>query len=67
MPLTRSSFVEGYMTRSRLTPYTLNGNIVSWAADSGETFYWSADPCKCGDESCEGWAMNHIGEKQCNT
>lgn len=53
----RAEFVEGYMTRSGLLPYTLDGEIVTYLMDDGEAWIQHALECHCAEDGCEGWAM----------
>lgn len=59
--LTREQFVERYMTASKLTPYTMDGEVVSFAMDNGETWTQHALECRCGEDDCGGWAMIQDG------
>ena len=57
----RAEFVEGYMSRSGLLPYTLEGEIVSYPMDNGECWVLHALECHCDEDGCEGWAMSPHG------
>jgi hypothetical protein len=50
----RAEFIERYMSGSRVTDYTVKGEIVTI---TGWDWPMYALPCKCGEEGCEGWAM----------
>ena len=42
---TREQFFAGYASRSGVT--------VEWLKEQG----FHAEPCDCGDETCQGWQM----------
>jgi len=46
--MTKDEFIAGYCERSN----------APWDFLS---VYLEAVPCDCGDESCKGWAMRHLG------
>jgi hypothetical protein len=51
--MTREEFVRGYMERSGITDYRLDGERVY----EDDEYYMLALPCKCGEDECQGWAM----------
>lgn len=51
--MTREDFVAGYMARSRVTGWHLEGDLVRLS--DGWKMY--ALPCRCGEDGCKGWAM----------
>lgn len=53
----RQEFVDHYMTRSALTPYTLEGERVSYTFSDGTPMVQYALECRCEYDDCEGWAM----------
>lgn len=55
--MTREQFVAGYMGRSGLLPYTLERELVTYITDDGNQWVQHAVECRCGEEECEGWAM----------
>ena len=55
--MTREEFVEGYMTRSDMLPYTLEGEVVTYTASDGYALVRHALECHCEEDGCEGWAM----------
>lgn len=59
--MTREEFVEGYMTRSDLLPYSLEGEVVTFAMEDGGPWVQHALECRCEEPTCEGWAMVHDG------
>lgn len=59
----RSEFVEGYMTRSGLLPYSLDGERVVFVMESGGEWVQLALPCNCDEEGCGGWAMIQDGQQ----
>lgn len=50
--MTREEFVDGYMARSGVKDWQLEGEIVHFAGAERYVL-----PCRCDDEMCEGWAM----------
>lgn len=58
--MTREEFVEGYMSRSELLPYTLDGELVTYSQGD---YRWvqHALECRCEEAECEGWAMIQVG------
>lgn len=55
--LSQAEFVKGYMTRSGMIEYTLEGDEVKYIYPDGSVFKNYALECKCGEEGCDGWAM----------
>ena len=56
--MTREDFVEGYMSRSKKMPYTLDGESVVYEMNYGAgPWVQYALECACGEDGCEGWAM----------
>lgn len=55
--LAQAEFVKGYMTRSGMIDYTLEGDEVKYIYPDGSVFKNYALECKCDDEECTGWAM----------
>jgi hypothetical protein len=51
--MTREEFVQGYMARSKMTGWRLEGDLVHIS----ENWKMYALPCRCGEDGCEGWAM----------
>ncbi len=52
-----AEFVDGYMSRSGLSPYSLDGDRVTHITASGYRFERIATKCDCDEDVCEGWAM----------
>ena len=50
--MTREEFVAGYMGRSGITDYRIDGETV-WMGDWPQY----ALECDCEEEGCDGWAM----------
>ncbi len=58
--MTREEFVAGYMERSGVTDWRIDGEVVTFAG----RFKRLAIPCECGEDGCEGWAMVREGERE---
>ena len=50
--MTREEFVAGYMARSEIADWKLDGDLVTFAGCQNYAL-----PCRCGEKGCAGWAM----------
>ena len=55
----RAEFIEGYMSRSGLLPYSVDGKRVTHVTASGYRFERIVSKCDCDEQECKGWAMLH--------